>query len=213
MSDKHTITWEDIKDSADGLFNIWEGHYELNWAKKSWNGLVKQGLTNYSNDIERHVVLIRLLALANMYGLFCEKAFEESFDPYYPDWVELLQINPIRIGQLIDKNFEEEYYMDTDDLLNSSIEDLICDCKHNVFNALCKEFGNESILFVALWVTVEHDITDDESLNNNSENDINEELNEEKVYEERIENWAEYILNDGIYDKFEAYGWVLEGMW
>lgn len=220
MAEKVTMQWEDIKDSADELFNIWVGQPELKWAKKSWSGLVKQGLADYTNDIERHIVLIRLLTLANMYGKFCEKAFGESFYPCYSDWADTLDINYIRLGQLVGKDFDSEYFLDTDELFESAIEALIGDSKYKVFNALCKEFGNESMLFVGLWVTVQDDIQDyedDEYEEQEEDGEIfsnnNREENKEIEYDELIERLAEYVLEDDSYDKLEAYAWVSDGMW
>lgn len=95
------LTWEEVKGYANDLFNIWIGHYEINWAHKAWNILEKTGLTRYETDLEKHKVLIRLLTLATLYAEFCKLAFEESICLYYYGWIDLLDLNKFRLAQLI----------------------------------------------------------------------------------------------------------------
>lgn len=214
MPEKNTLTWDEIKDKASSLFNVWAGCPKLVWAHKAWNGLVKQGLADYTSDIEYHEVLLRLTTLADMYDEFCEKAYDEYYERDYDYWIDTLDINLIRIGQLIGKNFETEIN-DPYELIKLTFQELIYRSKRKIFDSLCKEFGDESTLFVALWITPidlvnkekNNNLIEDEN-NNHFDNGKITESDDIKKYEKNIEDLAEDILDNDIYDVMEAYQWV-----
>ena len=61
--DKESVNWEDIAYAGDDIFNVWFGNPELLWAKAAWQKLQEAGLTAFGTELERHVVLCRLLVL------------------------------------------------------------------------------------------------------------------------------------------------------
>lgn len=80
------IDWVDIQEAATNMFNIWVDQPELRWAKDAWLKLESQKLTEYNDDIEKHIVLIRFMALATLYHEFSEYAFDEPGNIDYDSW-------------------------------------------------------------------------------------------------------------------------------
>lgn len=189
-NEKQIIAWNDISNSASDIFNIWVDQPEMKWAEKAWDALTKAGLTGCSDEIERHKSLIRLMTLGVMYAEFCCKAWEECGEPPLTDWADTSGINPLRIGQLLGADFEPEI-VDEFDFLETALKRLIDNSRQEVFEALCKYFQYESMLFLSLWITNSGDWDE-----NNPEESISD------------------ILNniDGEFGKMEAFSWVAEGM-
>ncbi len=73
-----TLRWEDVKEAAKNIFNIWVDQRELIWAEKAWNMLIKQGMAEYEYEIERIKVCIRLIVLGVMYQDFCKISWQEE---------------------------------------------------------------------------------------------------------------------------------------
>lgn len=159
------ITWNDIADIADKLFNVWVGQPELRWAQESWTGLDASGLTNYETDLERHKVLIRLLVLADFYHQFCDSAYDETYEEdslHYlcDELVTSAGLGSFRVGQLVGEGFcpDEECYDETE-LLNSGVRSLADDLRDETISALVTHFGSPEALFVALRLSREFDET------------------------------------------------------
>ena len=75
--------------------------YELDWAKEAWEHLIRQGIGNYNNELEKCQVQIRFLALAGLYLDWCYIAWGQTAYPTYGSWAELLGISEFRVGQLV----------------------------------------------------------------------------------------------------------------
>ncbi|PKM80303.1 MAG: hypothetical protein CVU89_14525 [Firmicutes bacterium HGW-Firmicutes-14] len=76
---KKTLLWNDISDFARGKFDVWTGEGQHVWAEQAWEGIIQAGLADYKDEIERHIVLIRLMALVTMYREFCDLVWQEAF--------------------------------------------------------------------------------------------------------------------------------------
>src|SRR3990172_11861772 len=97
------VAWEDVDDAAGAAFSIWVEQPELEWARRAWGVLAQAGLTAYSSERGRLRVLVRFVALADIYHQFCHLAWGEYYkpeygDPDYGDWADRLGLTPVRIG-------------------------------------------------------------------------------------------------------------------
>ncbi|MHB1421389.1 MAG: hypothetical protein ACYCX4_17710 [Bacillota bacterium] len=159
-SKKRILGWEDICEFASGKFDVWANNAGQLWAEKAWNKLVKNGLAAYENEIQRHIVIIRILTLAVLYNEFCDLVWNEYFDNSMvssSDWLNNDEFfHPIRVWQLVGKDFygdEKIHDIDTDDLLNEAILELIDKQRNIVYEASNKGFGNDLELFFSLLLT------------------------------------------------------------
>jgi hypothetical protein len=106
MGELRTIRWEEVSENADSLFRVWTDGRELQWAKKCWQALSKRSLASYTNQVERTSVIIRLIALADIYRKFCDLAFDEAYEPEYAAWADELNLEVFRVAQCIGPQFE-----------------------------------------------------------------------------------------------------------
>jgi hypothetical protein len=188
MAGNSRVEWEDVSAAAERIFRVWasESGKELDWANTAWIALGRAGLTSYKGGIKQTIVLLRFMTLGAIFREFCELAREEPHDASISDWAEALEISPVRVGQALGPHYLE----DSDDpiKLGSALMALIDQCRLEVFEALVKEFGNESSLFLSLWRASEGG-----AINDPEEN-------------------ADCALNDITPDKMKAFEWVTEGM-
>jgi hypothetical protein len=157
------ITWIDIHECAEQLFNVWVEQPELRWAQKSWTALEANGLTSYESEIEKCKVYIRLLVLADLYRQFCHTAYDETYDDhdlYYlcDEFLSKFKLSPFYVGQLVG----EPFYDDTEDeepddaqLLNSGVRHCVTLLRKETLAALVKYFGSPEGLFVSLRLSKE----------------------------------------------------------
>lgn len=154
---KQVITWADISSWAYNMFNVWVSDGQHRWAEYAWNFMVKAGLADYKNEIERHIVMLRLITLGIMYREFCEVAFDEHFDIdslVYEDWLDNEDFCRIRIWQLVGREFlANEPIEDEDDMMNYAIIRLTDELRDNVYRALRKGFGDDLRLFISMYLT------------------------------------------------------------
>ena len=141
---------------AESIFCVWTDARELDWAKKSWEALAKCGLTSFASQVERTRVMVRLMALAGMYRDFCELAFDEVHDPAYPLWADELCLSTFRLAQCVGSRFGADEGRDDQCLLEEALVELMEEARSQIHMALREEFGDDSLLFVSLWNTVEY---------------------------------------------------------
>jgi hypothetical protein len=93
------LAWTDFPPAAHEIFHIWTNRHadELRWASSAWTAVQRAGLTSYSDEVEKTLVLIRLMTLAAMYHEFADRAWQEYFTPEYVDWAEQLEIDEIHV--------------------------------------------------------------------------------------------------------------------
>lgn len=228
--DRTMLSWDDLSGTEE-IFSVWVDGDEIEWAKKSWEILSAHGLTEYENEIERCLVLIRLLCLGVMYREFCYFAWDEYPDIDLADWADEAGINSFRIAQIVGNEFEPDLDGSERELLEEALKRLILREHSRVYRALVEGFGGKSMLFASLWLTMEKgamaDGWDDEEGEENEDDhyeqnsfsfsllDGEEEENEHDLtYEDRLKNESvlRSVLNDVDANKLRAYAWVEEGM-
>ena len=191
MSNQRHIKWEKIKPVINN-FTVWHGCPEIAWFQKAWNGIQKAGLADYTNEEERHWVIIRGITLGLMYNEFCQLAWDEYTDDESLiaelQWKHSLSL--FRLGNMVDKNFKVTE-ADDSQLFFHAISELEGTRRLEVYDAICAEFENSAMLFVGLWISREE---------GNNQN--------------MIKSLAEEILEDTDTDpnKIEAFGYVISGM-
>ncbi len=172
MLDQPVVRWEDISRDAKSLFNVWTDGRELDWAKKSWEALCKHHLTSYTNEIERTRVMVRLLALAAIYRDFCELAFDETHEPEHVIWAGEVDLNRFRVTRSVGFKFHCDNKEEEKELVESALLSLMEEARAEIRDALLKEFGGVSLLFVSLWNTVNY--SRDEDLESFQDDDLKE---------------------------------------
>jgi hypothetical protein len=110
------LRWSTIAEDAKELFDVWVNQPELAWAKKAWEHIETAGLTVHINDVERTLVLIRLVALAAFYHSWCYAAWQEGA-VQLEYWRDALEIPHFRLAQLVGVDFETNFG-DSDDRLS-----------------------------------------------------------------------------------------------
>jgi hypothetical protein len=145
------LRWTDFSPSALEIFHIWTDRQEeeLQWGRSAWTALNKAGLTAYSNEVEKSIVLIRLMTLAAMYHEFADRAWQEPFTPDYLDWADQLEITETHIDELLSPGNP----CDSDDtsLFKDRLQFLVNLSRSEIYKALVADFGDDSGVFAALW--------------------------------------------------------------
>ena len=151
-----TLNWNDVKDGAGDLFNVWCLGSELEWAERAWGILETAGLTSYRDAVEETCVRVRLLALATLYWDFCRLGKEESFgwDDLYELATESLAIEPFRLAQVAGTVLEAgDYNAEESGLVESALRHLIVEERPAIGKAVIKGYGDEWTFLKALFAT------------------------------------------------------------
>src|SRR3990172_2682325 len=153
---KALVAWEDLQDTANLAFSIWVHQPELRWAKQAWGILEGAGLTFCATERERYQVLVRFIALADLYHEFCHLAWEEMYEPALREWAEVLRLSPFRIGQLaglagVDEWPDDDGTADDDEAVTAALMGLVHRARDEIIPVLQVGFGGVDGLFVALW--------------------------------------------------------------
>lgn len=150
----------DLLQVARTLFNVWYDGSETEWAAYMWSILEKAGLTKYDDEVERTVVVGRLIALAGISREFAARAWSEGDSGEWRDAVQgaVLEgdyplLDAVVVGRLAEQNglLAEEGYPGRESVPGLMIEV----AKHEwnaVASALAADLG-ESLLFASLWKT------------------------------------------------------------
>jgi hypothetical protein len=163
------LEWNEIKKTAEEIFDVWVGNPELNWAHEAWEILSKQGLAKYDNEVEKQIVIVRLFVLGTLYYEFCHFAFDEYNDGIdYSYWISDLSdglfLSSFRLGQLVGLNYrnDEKIIQTSDDekFIIETVGTLVEQQREIVTYTLVKGFGNESLLFASLWLSPKSGETD-----------------------------------------------------
>src|ERR1019366_2211143 len=154
---RRCLTLEDIKEALEEAF---EGAHERLWANDAWAALIKLGLSDYSNELERCEAAVRFIAFAGFYKDWlaqveeCDRAFD------YGEISTALNLTPFRLGQLIgrhsafldDSDFDPCKSLNSDEqLLQRAMFHLKFEARPVVVTALMAHYGGISGLFVAIW--------------------------------------------------------------
>jgi len=218
MDERYILWWEDVSLAAEPIFRVWTDARELEWAKESWEALAKRGLTSYSDQVERTLVFVRLMALAGIYLDFCELAFDEIHDPAYAVWASDLSLSTFRVAQCVGPQFSKDEEADGDQLLENALRILMDKAKSDIHRVLRSRFGHDSLLLVSLWNTVEHEGSEVDTAGTANSAAVFQESSDQadREIENRRIDWREDaggILNCEIPgQKLAAFTWIKEGM-
>jgi hypothetical protein len=163
MNAHDEIGWEEVKDAAANIFNVWYNGCELSWAKEAWRHFGKAGLNQASSALDRTRVNLRLVALGRIYHEFCGCAWDENPDTPIGYLVEILEIDPIALGIIAASAGTEHFdIIDERELKESALiiaTDLMC---KEIFNCLKAAYGDEIKLYSRMWKTSRVADDDDE---------------------------------------------------
>lgn len=197
------ITWEEIDEETEYLFEIWVNGSEMIWAKQAWEALDVAGLTTYKNELGKSQVLIRLLALACIYRKFCHYAWGEGYDfsgAYY-EWERCFEINPFRLGQLVGNEFNEDDSLSDDELSYQALEHLCKSAVMPIQKALLKYYKEPYPLIEALWRT-----------NTSDKITIEDEYGFEDEIDRDWEEWSNDFWDTDIPLKSTVLNWIEQDM-
>lgn len=222
MEELESVTWDQVQRYASQLFDVWVDGREQEWAELAWGFLAKGGLTTYRSEVHRTLVYVRLIVMGVMYREFCAKAWDEWDEPDLKEWLDLLDVGPFRIAQLIGPEFQTHSELSEEELLQVALEQLIERERQVIFRTLAKHFGGKSMLFASLWATnfdFEFDREDeDEDQDEDEGQDEDFEHNAQRPTLRALLDSHEaldLILNDQdhmIIERLQAFEWVNEGM-
>ncbi len=155
--EKKTLMWKDVSSFVHDKTNVWVSGGGQRWVKLAWDAVTKAELAGYRDEIERHIVLIRLMTLMMMYLEFCDLVWDESFekeDIVREGWIEDGGIfDSIRIWQIIGTDFYRDEGIggaDKTDLLTEALIHLIDKHRKEVYEALERGWGGDDKLFVSM---------------------------------------------------------------
>jgi hypothetical protein len=224
-TESQSIRWEDISASAkETLFRVWEDRRELLWAEHCWGLLSKYGLTRYSHAVAKCRVLIRLIALAELYREFSDLAWEETYEPELVAWGMEIELNSFRVAQCMGHEFQPSSDEDEEELFESALCSLAEEARREVYLVLKAEFGGDGYLFASLWNTVEYVTEDEEAEIGHEEGHLGMAEGANSTGEIGLKqhqkaggkiDWLENapaILSDVTPGKMSAYEWIERGM-
>ncbi len=146
------LRWSSIADEAEKLFDAWGSDAEHDWARKAWEHIETSGLTRYTNDVERTRVLIRMVALAALYHSWWRTVDVEGSVELI-NWSGELQISSFRVAQLAGVDFSPELDQSEEELYEEAVRTLVEQEHSNILGALLAGFGDETELFISLWLS------------------------------------------------------------
>lgn len=192
------LEWDEVAEAAGDLFNVWMSGSEAGWARESWRLLGQVGLTRYENEVGRCRVSLQLLTLASLYRDFCFLAWDE-YAPLDLQWgADVLQVSPLRVGQLVGTGDPAIDQRDDEEVLELALLRLVSEARGQILDVLIKEYGGVTGLFIALWRASEPGY------------DPSPQMRLFRDKEDGLSEWG--IVNDDIgWGKLRAYEWLAEG--
>lgn len=145
------VEWSEIEAAVAQIFQVWSSGSDLEWAEQAWALLIKAGLADDANELERCKVLLRLLGLADYYYNFCTIYRDEPLEPDYLAWAEALSISAFRLGQLLGEETALNDEADEARLYQDALGELVPVFEDEVIEALQQSYGDRRRLFIALW--------------------------------------------------------------
>ncbi len=191
MSSSRSITWDQLEVAAEEAFRVF-GAAEMTGARQMWAVLAEQGLTAAPDELARHRVGVRFLALAGIYHDFCYHAWKKEIEPRLAEWAYYLELQPLRIGQLLGAEVPLKGAVTEAETLEAALAELTRRERPVLFQALVRGLGTPSKVFVALWRTREVPGAQAEGNGSGRESD-------------------EAILNDLSFEKIAAFEFVSKG--
>lgn len=152
MSTSSSITWDRLEVAAEEAFRVFGGA-EMAWARQIWELLAAQGLAAAPDELARHRVAVRFLTLALVYRDFCYHAWKKDVPPSLADWAYYLELQPLRIGQLLGPEVSLKGATSEAELLEAALAELTRRERPVLFKAMVAALGSPSKVFVSLWRT------------------------------------------------------------
>lgn len=191
MAPLKNIPWEQLEVAAEEMFRVLGGS-EMGWAKRTWELLAERGLTAAPDELARHRAAIRFLTLGRIFHDFCYHAWKRDVEPHLADWAYYLELQPLRIGQLLGPDVPLKEATSEADALERALEELTRRERPVLFKVLTEALGSPSKVFVALWRTREQPGAENSKNGNGRETD-------------------EQILNELSFEKIDAFEFVSKG--
>ncbi len=193
MNDPETLDWDELQPALDLSHSVWNEKEKKAWANKAWSILTKAKLTQYETGVERAEVVVRFLALTDIFADFYEIAFQDGFEPEYTELAKSLDLSPLRVGQLIGRDADCDEGQGDSELYSDALRHLASEARGEMCRTLIKGFGNASQLFISLWRAnpyyADEDIVSDDDI-------VNSDLTPEK-----------HIAFEWITEGCYKYGW------
>ena len=153
------VEWAEFADCARIAFGWWaDCDQEVRWAERSWSILNEYGLTSYPNEDEKFRVILRFLALSEIFNDFLYIAWGLDNIPMYADLLGKLGVNRksvIAFAQADLSWFDKETLLSlltpSEVELHSVIADLCDKARPELFTALERGCGGINSLFASLW--------------------------------------------------------------
>lgn len=153
------VKWAELAKCASWAFSWWaDWDLEAKWAEQSWVVLEDHGLTSYTRGAERCKVLIRFMALAEIFNDFLFAAWKLDNTTQFTDIAYALDIDRRSIIDFAKTNlswFEKETLLN---LLTPEevpfdyiLADLCDEARPEIFEALERGYGDSYLLLLSLW--------------------------------------------------------------
>ena len=186
------LGWEEVEAAAPAAFDVWCGGADVAWARSAWDALAQAGLTRYRDGVERAEVLLRFLALGEVYRDFCACAWEEHTEGSLPELAAALGLNPFRLGQYLGAAFEatEE---EEEPPLEEGLAAAVGRVRAGVVRALRAHHGSDDALFLWMWISNDPDRAG-------------------RSWEAMDDDELDEVLNDSTPGRCAAYAWITDGM-
>ena len=190
--DAALIGWGDVEGAAPPVFDVWCGDAGVAWARAAWGILARAGLTSYRDGIGRAEVLLRFLALGEVYRDFCACAWDEPTKASLGELAATVVISPFRLGQHLGADFLPEADFDAA-IFDGAVREAVRDLRPGVVRALRGHFGSDVELFLWMWISNDPDRAC-------------------RAWEELDDDELDEVMNDPSERRLAAYTWITEGM-
>jgi hypothetical protein len=170
------IPWEDVRDAASKMFDVWLGDGEIKWVEECWQHLGEANLTGKYPTLEGTATVLRLVTLARIYEEFCGLAWDEKLERPVTDLVEDLEIDRLCLGILATKADPDAFDDVADKYIDEAVLLAATDAqRREIFDCLRNGFGDEFQLYSRMSKTNKSgNETDDCNEDDLSEFDITE---------------------------------------
>jgi hypothetical protein len=185
-----TLEWKTLEPVSEELFGVL-GRSELVWARQAWQHLAAAGLTRAAGEVDRHLAAVRAMTLATTFREFCRHAWKIHSEPALADWWVFLDLQPLRLGQLLGNDADLNGARNEGELVDQGLRLLTGRERQLVWEALSAGYGNPSRLFIAMWRSREDPRTG--------------------MTPEGRREGDEEILNDLSFEKIDAFEYVSKG--
>ncbi len=130
---------------------------EYRWLEHVWNKMIELHLASYTNEIGRHLVIVRFLGLYEQIIIFICLVFNQKHSIAFDEAFKELGISPLRLGQMTGPDHEIETG-DEHQLNRSALRFLVKGQRGTVYNAIFRIFGGESGVLLSLLLLPRSDL-------------------------------------------------------